>query len=303
MLGAVRVRNVTTPSCTHFDISSVTFSTIGFGGLLFGLSNLGDDDQLVGGWTPLCIGVLALFLFAMRQITLQKRDSALLDLRTFLSPTFTLSLMMMAISTMALFGTLIVLPIYLQTVLGLDALSTGLFLLPGGLASGLLAPIVGRIYDRSGPTALLVTGSVTLSGVFWGMTMLNQNTSVGLVLVGHILLGVGLSLLFTPLFTVGLGSLSPSLYSHGSAIVGTTQQVAGAIGTALFVTVMTAGSTTPVASGASAIAATVGGIQNAFFCGAVISLFAIIAAFFVRKPADTEAVTPRRSRATIRRPE
>jgi MFS transporter, DHA2 family, lincomycin resistance protein len=95
-------------------------------------------------------------------------------------------------------------------------------------------------------------------------------------------LSLGLALLFTPLFTAGLGSLKPELYSHGSAIVGTVQQLSGAAGTALFVTVMSAQAAT--LGGASDVAALASGIRLAFLVGAIISLLAIPAAFLVRKP-------------------
>jgi DHA2 family lincomycin resistance protein-like MFS transporter len=196
------------------------------------------------------------------------------------------------ISMIALFGTIILLPIYAQNVLGLDALTTGLMLLPGGLVMGLLAPFVGRFYDTHGPTVLVVPGSVIVSSALWGMTLLGENTPFWWVLVAHVALSIGLALLFTPLFTAGLAALKPEMYSHGSAVVGTVQQLAGATGIALFVTVMTAGTTSRMADGATEIAATAGGIHTAFLYGAIISLVAIPIAFFIRKPASTVGTPP-----------
>ncbi|MFP7833825.1 MDR family MFS transporter [Marisediminicola sp. LYQ134] len=287
-LGAARVQNVTTPRATKVDVVSVVLSAFGFGGIVFGLSNFGEGaggGPVVGG-TALAIGVLSLALFVLRQRTLQRADRALLDLRTFSSRTFAFAIAMLAISMMALFGTIILLPIYTQTVLGLDSLRAGLLMAPGGLTMGLLAPFVGRIYDRMGPTTLLVTGSIIVSAVLWSMTMLDESSAVWMVLVAHVVLSVGLALLFTPLFTSALGSLRPSLYSHGSAIVGTVQQVAAAAGTALFIAVMSGQIERLTAGGTSEIIATASGIQTAFLYGAIISLFAIPAAFFVRKPVD-----------------
>lgn len=284
-LGAVRLPNLTETRTARVDIGSVILSAVAFGGIVYGLSGLGavaTTGITTSTWVSLGAGAVALVVFVLRQLALQKVDDALLDLRTFSSSTFTISVGVMAISMMSLFGTLILVPLYAQTVLGLEALQTGLLLLPGGLIMGLLAPSVGRAYDRFGPRPLLVPGAVIVSASAWGFTLLGATSSPWLMLACHVTLSAGLALMFTPLFTSALGSLPMHLYSHGSAMVGTVQQVAGAAGTALFVTVLTAQSATLAAAGSGVVDATAGGIHAAFLVGAVISLAAIPAAFFVK---------------------
>jgi DHA2 family lincomycin resistance protein-like MFS transporter len=293
VLGFLRVQNVTTPRKVPIDVLSVIVSAIGFGGFVYGLSNIGGATaSFVSSWLPLVVGLAALALFVLRQIALQRKDRALLDLRTFRSRTFTVSVLLMAVSMMALFGTIIVLPFYLQNVLGLDALATGLLLLPGGIVMGVLAPFVGRAYDRVGPRPLVIPGAVIVSAVLWTLTMVDQATPVWMVLGAHVVLSAGLALMFTPLFTAGLGSLKPSLYSHGSAIIGTLQQLAGASGTALFVAVMAGVTASTLASGASQVTASASGIQAAFLCGAIISLVGVAASFLVRRPAEVASSAP-----------
>lgn len=290
ILGALRVPNVTEPRAIPLDVVSVVLSALGFGGLVYGLSNLGTPGggiTQVSGWMPLAVGAVSLAMFIYRQLRLQRRDVALLDLRTFHSKTFSYAIIMIMISMMALFGTIILLPFYTQRVLGLDVLATGLLLLPGGLLMGLLAPFVGRFYDSYGTRPLVIPGAIIVSAVLWSLTLLSVHTSFWWVLVAHMSLSFGLALLFTPLFTAGLAALNPELYSHGSAIVGTIQQVAGAAGTALFISVMTIGSIPLIKGGASVEAATAVGIHNAFVYGGVISLLAIPVAFFIRKPAPS----------------
>jgi DHA2 family lincomycin resistance protein-like MFS transporter len=293
IVGGRLMKNVTVPRKTRVDSLSVVLSAVGFGGLVYGLSTVSTAASPLQSWLPLGIGLVSLAAFVLRQLRLQRHDRALLDLRTFTSSTFTFSIVMFAISMMALFGTLILLPIYMQTVLGIDTLTAGLLLLPGGLIMGLLAPWVGRVYDRIGPTALLVTGSIIVSAVLWSMTMLDADSSIWMVLVAHVILSIGLALLFTPLFTASLAAVRPQLYSHGSAIVGTVQQLAGAAGTALFVSVMSSEALRRVADGASQEQATASGVHTALLYGAAISVFAIPAAFFIRKtelPEGAEAI-------------
>ncbi|HVY66121.1 MAG TPA: MDR family MFS transporter [Gammaproteobacteria bacterium] len=294
LYGLRRIENVTTPREAPLDFGSVLLSACGFGGGVYGLSLLGVPSAPQGfpPWAPLALGAMGLVAFVARQLALQRRDRALLDLRTFTSRNFSVSVLLMAIMMMALFGTLIVLPLYLQNVRGLSTLETGLLLLPGGLLMGLLGPPVGRQYDRVGPAKLLIPGVVIVTAVLWAMTLLGSQTPIPYILTGHLVMSVGFALLFTPLFTVSLSSVRPHLYSHGSAVLGSTQQVAGAAGVALFVALMSAESTRLLGGGATALEALAGGVRAAFLCGAIASLCAVLCALFIRKPDTAAAVVP-----------
>lgn len=289
-IGARFIENVGETEKSRIDVLSVVLSALGFGGLVYGLTLSGENGSGDGPgallWISLSVGVIALTSFLLRQLVLQRADRALLDLRTFRSPIFSVAIAMMAISTASLFGVIIVLPLYLQHVLHLDTLATGLLLLPGGLVMGLTAPLVGRLYDRSGPRVLVVPGAILVSLVLWSLTLVTEHTPVYLILIAHVLFSLGLALMFTPLFTAGLGAVPPHLYSHGSAIVGTVQQVAGAAGTALLIAVMTLQTTAVLSTGAPVDTATAAGVRTAFLAAAIISLFAVVGAFFLRKPAD-----------------
>jgi len=287
VLGALRVKNVTEPTKSSVDVLSVILSAFGFSGVVYGLSSLGEaaaGHPTAPPWIPLTVGVVALALFIVRQLRLQKDDRALLDLRTFSSRGFTVAIALMAVMMMALFGTVILLPIYMQRVLQVEPLSVGVALLPGGLLMGLLGPFVGRLYDKFGPRPLLVPGAVTVSASLWAMTMFDQQTPFAMILIVYTVLCAGLAFMFTPLFTSALGSLKPHLYSHGSATVATIQQVAGAAGTALFIALYTLTSVHLGGQGTKDPAALAGGVHTAFVCGAFISVIAVVGAFFVPKP-------------------
>ncbi|WP_430645815.1 MDR family MFS transporter [Agromyces sp. GXS1127] len=295
VIGLRRVENISETRVFPIDVVSVVLSAFGFGGLVYGLSLVGEvasgraPGDAVPMWIALAVGALGIAAFILRQLVLQRRDRALLDLRTFRSRNFAVSIALMAVMMAALFGTIILLPIYLQDVLGLEPLATGLLVLPGGLVMGLLGPTVGRLYDRVGPTPLLVPASIGVSAVLWSLTLVSETTPPWMVLAAHVVLSISLAFMFTPLFTTALGSVEPHLYSHGSAIVGTLQQVAGAAGTALFITVMTATAVGATNGGAEAVAAQAAGVRSAFLVGAIISLLAIVGSTLVRRPADMVA--------------
>lgn len=291
VVGILRVPNISEPERARIDLASVLLSVVGFGGVVYGLSAVAavaEGTASVPPWIPIAIGGLALALFVLRQLRLQRTDRALLDLRTFRSPVFTLSIVLFAVMMIALFGMVIVLPFYVQNVLLSQPVVIGTILLPGGLVMGLIGPWVGRIYDRFGTKPLLVPGTVLVSLGLWGLTMLGRTTPIWFILFPHLVLSVGLGILFTTLFTVSTSVLPPNLYSHGSATLTTLQQVAGAAGTAAAIALLAAG--TVAAGGTDANDSTPAqvmvGVHWAFLSGAIASLGAIVVAFFIRAPRD-----------------
>lgn len=285
-LGAIWVHNVTEPQAVRFDALSVVLSAFAFGGIIFGLSSIGEavtGHAIVPVWMPLVVGAGALVGFVLRQLQLQQSDRALLDLRTFRSRPFSLAVVLVLIMNAGLFGTLILLPLYIQNVLGLSTLQAGLVMLPGGLCMGLIAPGVGALFDRFGPRPLVIPGMVLSTLALVVMTSFDVSTPVARVVSAHILLCLGFGLAFTPLLTSALGSLPQELYPHGSAIVSTMQQLAGAAGTALFVTVMTVRSASSADNGADVVAASAEGIHTAFVYSAVIVVVAALLSVLIRK--------------------
>ncbi|WP_040164959.1 MDR family MFS transporter [Microbacterium gorillae] len=286
--------NTGEPGHAPLDILSVILSAFAFGGIVFGLSQLGSAESTGGSATAmiiaLTVGVISLALFVWRQLVLQQRDDALLDLRVFLSRNFTITMIQMTVLSAAFFGALTVLPLYLQNVLELKPFEAALVLLPGALAMGLLGPLIGRIYDAKGPRVLLIPGSIIAAAVLWFYTTVTETTSPVVIGAAQTLICIGLAMSFTPLFTASLGSLTPKLYSHGSAVVGTVQQVAGAAGIALLVTVMSA--VTAASAGEGRTAAGAAGTRSAFLIAAVLSLVPIVLSFFVRKPDDSPEGIP-----------
>lgn len=284
-LGAKYLTNVGETEKTKLDFFSVVLTIPAFGGLVYGLSQIGGGNGGQGGpntaaIAALVIGVASLIVFVLRQLRLQKSEAPLLDLRAFNFRMFTVSVLLMVVAMMALFGGVILLPLYLQEIRGLGSLETGLALLPGGLAMGLLGPFIGRLFDKVGPLPLTVTGSVLMVLALWQFSMLDAGTPVWWIVTLHVGLSFGLALLFTPAFTTGLNPLPPHLYSHGSAIMSTTQQVAGAAGTALLVSIFA------VVSAASGLVA---GMSAAFLTATVIALAAVVLSAMMRK---TEGAAP-----------
>jgi len=178
---------------------------------------------------------------------------------------------------------------YLQRVLELTPMQTGLLLLPGGLLMGRLGPFVGRRYDKVGPRPLVIPGVIIVTAVLWAMTQLGTQTPWPYILAGHMIMCVGFALLFTPLFTTCMASVPPNLYSHGSAVLGSLNQVGGAAGVALFVALMSAQQAKLAAGGTVPLEALAGGVRLAFLVGAIGALLAVASTLFVRRPETPPA--------------
>ncbi|MGI5996928.1 MAG: DHA2 family efflux MFS transporter permease subunit [Saccharomonospora viridis] len=286
-IGALWLRLDSQTRQVPLDLLSVLLSALGFGGVLYGLSAVGepgDGQQPVPPWLALVVGVGALAVFTYRQVRLQRRDRALLDLRPFTYRPFVVALILAMLVFMCLLGVAsILLPLYLQTVLGTSTFVSGLAVLPGGLILGLLGRPVGALFDRIGARPLVIPGALTAAVSLWLFTTLGPHSSLAAVIVIHVVLMIGLSLMMTPLMTESLGALPDHLYSHGSAIIATLQQVAGALGTAVFVTVAALG------SAADSVSPDAVGLHAAFVVAGCIGVLVFVTALFVRRPSPSKA--------------
>ncbi|WP_019144693.1 MDR family MFS transporter [Aeromicrobium massiliense] len=280
--GLRKLQNIGEPQVSPVSWASVTLAATGFGSLVYGLSKVGDG----GSTAPLVVTAAGLALigaFALYQVHLQRSGTPLLDLRTLQHRTFAVALVLMSAGFMAFLGSMILLPLYLQSLRGLSELQTGLLVMPGGLAMGLLGPQVGRVYDRFGSRPLVLPGAVGLVLLLAALTRIEATTPYALILALHVLLMMCLALIFTPVFTVGLGDLPPHLYAHGSSLLGTLQQVAGALGTAVLVVVLDSRADQLAQDGSAASDAFIGGLQWAFGAAAVMAL--VVLATAVMLPA------------------
>ncbi|MBM6995327.1 multidrug efflux MFS transporter [Paenibacillus sp. DXFW5] len=287
IIGAVVLKNVSKVTKPRVDLLSIVLSTIGFGGIVYGFSNAGEHgwSEPAVVWT-IAAGVISLLLFVWRQLLLKE---PVMDLRAFRYPTFTLIVALMLVLMMTFFSSAIMLPIFMQGVLMVTAFKSGLILLPGGFANGLMAPISGKLFDKFGPRITIIPGLALVAISLWQFTRFDETTSTGFLVAVHVALMIGSALVMMPAQTAGLNQLPNHLHPHGTAILNTLQQVSGAIGTALYISIMSGGqkhylsgvsdpqAPAEIANGLAA------GINNAFVFGGIIALVAFVLGLFLRK--------------------
>ncbi|HDR7633589.1 MFS transporter [Bacillus cereus] len=232
-------------SKTKLDVFGVISSSIGLGSLLYGFSEAGNN-----GWTSaevvitLIIGVIGLAVFIWRELT---TDNKMLDLQVFKYPTFTFTLVINAIVTMALFGGMLLLPVYLQNIRGFTPMESGLLLLPGSLIMGIMGPVAGKLFDKYGIRPLAIVGLAITTYATYKFTTLSMDTPYSVIMTDYIIRSIGMSFIMMPIMTAGMNALPMKLISHGTATQNTSRQVAGSIGTAILITLMTQQTTAHVA--------------------------------------------------------
>lgn len=208
ILSFMWMKDVTKVTNPKFDFSGFLFSTLGFGFLLYGFSEAGND-----GWSSktvvisLIIGIISLICFVWRELTAEK---PMLDLRVFKYDIFALTTVISMIVNMAMFGAMILLPIYLQNIRGYTALQSGLLMLPGAIVMGIMSPISGALFDKIGARWLAVTGLAITVLTTWGFTSLSMTTSYGHILFLYVMRMFGMSFIMMTVMTEGLNQLPPS---------------------------------------------------------------------------------------------
>ncbi|HCW8670238.1 TPA: DHA2 family efflux MFS transporter permease subunit [Staphylococcus aureus] len=219
------------------DIPGIIFSTIGFGALLYGFSEAGNK-----GWgsveieTMFAIGIIFIILFVIRELRMK---SPMLNLEVLKFPTFTLTTIINMVVMLSLYGGMILLPIYLQNLRGFSALDSGLLLLPGSLIMGLLGPFAGKLLDTIGLKPLAIFGIAVMTYATWELTKLNMDTPYMTIMGIYVLRSFCMAFIMMPMVTAAINALPGRLASHGNAFLNTMRQLAGSIGTAILVTVMT----------------------------------------------------------------
>ncbi|WP_248737865.1 DHA2 family efflux MFS transporter permease subunit [Neobacillus rhizosphaerae] len=292
----------------RLDLLSLLLSSVGFGGLLYGFSSAGnkgwDSPQV---YVTIIVGAISLIAFIFRQLRLEK---PMLEFRIYKYPMFALSSAISVVISMAMFSAMLLLPIYVQTIRGISPMKSGLMMLPGAILMGIMSPITGKLFDKIGGRILAVIGLTITVLTSYFFSKLTLDTSYAHLILLYSARMFGMSMVMMPVMTNGLNQLPARFYPHGTAMNSTLQQVSGAIGSALLVTIMTSRTkahATDLAASAMkhltekptpailaemkqqvAMKAMLEGINDSFVVSVGIACIALVLALFIKRAKQAE---------------
>ena len=196
---------------TSFDKPSVALCSLGLLSLLYGLSSITSAEVIALPITLIIVGIILLTFFVRRQLKLVAGLQA------------------------ALVGTGVLLPIYLQNLLGISALETGIVMLPGAVIGAILGFFAGRWFDRFGPRKVIIPCAFILLLGGCGLIAFSLDTPIPFIIAVYTCLSVGITGTITPINTWGINSLDNSVIQHANALSNTLNQVGASLGTAILV--------------------------------------------------------------------
>lgn len=277
------------------DFFSACLSVIGFGGLMFGFTN----SETYGftapvTWGPMVVGLIGIVWFVMRNLRAGKRyreavakdksalpQPPLLDLEVLKNRSFTVGTITASLAFFAFSSILVIMPLYIQTDRGYSATMSGLIMLPGAIGQCVSQFFGGRAMDRFGARPVALFGSIVLTLGTLGMSLVAMDTWIWWVSICQFIRQIGMGFLLMPITTWSLNCLNgPSEVSAGSSVTNTARQIAGAVGAPVLVILMETFAALHKQGGASAVAASIFGIQWALRISAMICLAMVLMVFF-----------------------
>lgn len=263
-----------------FDVVSFAESIVAFGGVTLGIGNLSTFGILsVEAGVPLLLGAVVCVFFVTRQC---RQEKPFLDVKILVNRNYAVSVISSMVLYIVMMGSSVMMPLYVQSVMGYSAVVSGLVTLPGSLATALVSPFAGKLYDEIGIKKIFVAGAAALVISNIGMFFLSMETPLWTAAALNVIRNISIGSLMMPLLTWGTSNVHPTKMADASSLLTSLRTIAGSIGSAVFVGIMTM----VAASSAETYGdnAMMHGMNMSFFWMAVgAAVLLLIAVFAVRE--------------------
>ena len=220
-----------------FDVLSFVESIVAFGGITLGIGNLSSFGLIsMEAGLPLLAGAVVCVFFVIRQCGLEK---PFLDVKILANRNYAVSVISSMVLYLVMMGSSVMMPLYVQSVMGYSAVVSGLVTLPGSLATALVSPFAGKLYDEIGIKKIFVAGAIALVISNIGMFFLSMETPLWIAAALNVIRNISIGSLMMPLLTWGTSNVHPTKMADASSLLTSLRTIAGSIGSAVFVGIMT----------------------------------------------------------------
>lgn len=219
-----------------FDFLSFVESIFAFGGITLGVGNISSFGLVsTQAGLPLLIGIVFCALFIVRQCRLEK---PFLDVEILSNRDYAVSVISSMVLYLVMMGSSVMMPLYVQSVMGYSAVVSGLVTLPGSVATAVVSPLAGRLYDKMGIKKIFVAGAAILVISNIGMYFLTMSTPLWVAAGLNVIRNISIGSLMMPLLTWGTSNVKSQKVADASSLLTSFRTIAGAIGSAVFVGIM-----------------------------------------------------------------
>jgi len=232
LVGIFKLTNYGNFEPASFDVPSVALSSVGLLCILYGFSTFSTSDNIALTIGLIAVGAVLVYFFVRRQLAL---ETPLLRVDVLKSRRYAVAIFTVGFMQGGLIGCSVIMPIFVQQVLGYSATVSGLVILPGALLGAFMSLFAGRLFDRFGMRRIAVPGIVTMFAGTLGMALMGPTVDVLLVMFFNLVMSLGMQAVVTPLNTWGVNSLSNRVIQHANALNSTVGQVFISFGTAAVV--------------------------------------------------------------------
>ncbi|MEH7347532.1 MDR family MFS transporter [Gottfriedia acidiceleris] len=288
IIGAKFLPNFETKSVPSLDGLGIIIAPIAFSMLAYGVSQSSTSWTSKGTLTGLIVGGVALLLFIFVEL---RQKQPLLELRVFKSSDFVRSILITWIMQIALFGSFLIVPLFLQTVKQYGAFETGLIMLPQALASALMMPIGGKMYDKVGARPMALVGLTIITSALFIFSKISVDSSNTFIMLTLAMMGAGMGLSMMPINTHVLQSAPRHLVSRVTPLTAAAQQVMVSFAVAGMAGFLTSSTKDYMAKTTNPLNAMISAFGDTFLLAAGIALVGALLAIILRKPKvkDTDA--------------
>ncbi|HUP88781.1 MAG TPA: DHA2 family efflux MFS transporter permease subunit [Longimicrobiales bacterium] len=224
----------------RIDWEGLALLTIGLGSLQLMLEQGQRNDWFESSRIVLLltIALIGLALFVWRELIAK---NPAVELHVLNDQSFTSATLLGGVLGMGLLGSIFLLPLFLQQLLGYDAMTSGMAMMPRSLAMAVVMPVGGRFYNRFGPKVFVGVGLAISAASFWDLSHLTTRVGVWDIFWPQLWQGVGFSLIFLALSTAALATIPKPLMTQASGLYNVVRQIFGSIGIAIAASQLTRG--------------------------------------------------------------